>query len=122
MEIMMNNLPLAITTRRNPELPSGNFEPGKNEMLPQKYDQAEKTERVQLDEEQVKAAVEQINKTLALHNTRLEFSIHEKTKGIMVKVVDETTGDLIREVPPERVLDMVAMTWEELGLLIDEKA
>lgn len=122
MEIMMNNPPLAIAARRNPQLPSGNFETEKNRSLPQNQGWPEKAENIQLDEEQVKAAVAQINKTQALHNTRLEFSIHEKTKGIMVKVVDETTGELIREVPPARVLDMVAMTWEELGLLIDEKA
>jgi len=77
---------------------------------------------VAVSEQEIAKAIEEINKTLALHNTRLEFSVHAKTKGIMVKVIDEKTGEVIREVPPKRVLDMVAMTWEELGLLVDEKA
>lgn len=72
--------------------------------------------------EEISQAIEKINKTLAPHNTRLEFSIHDKTKGIMVKVIDENTGEIIREVPPKKVLDMVAMTWDELGLIVDEKA
>ncbi|MEA4924177.1 MAG: flagellar protein FlaG [Syntrophomonadaceae bacterium] len=72
--------------------------------------------------EEISQAVEAINKTLEPHNTRLEFSIHDKTKGIMVKVINEKTGEIIREVPPKRVLDMVAMTWDELGLIVDEKA
>lgn len=76
----------------------------------------------QPNKEEIAKAIAEVNKTLAPHNTRLEFSIHEKTKEIMVKVLDEKTGEIIREVPPKRVLDMVAMAWEELGLLVDEKA
>jgi flagellar protein FlaG len=74
-----------------------------------------------VSKEEIAKAVEEVNKTLALHNTRLEFSIHDKTKEIMVRVVDEKTGETIREVPSKKVLDMVAMTWDELGLLVDEK-
>lgn len=75
-----------------------------------------------VNQEELAKAVEEINKTLALHNTRLEFSIHDRTKEIMVKVLDEKTGETIREIPSKKVLDMVAMTWDELGLLVDEKA
>lgn len=73
-------------------------------------------------EKQIIRSIEQANKSLVFHNTRLEFSIHEKTKEIMVKVLDDSSGDLIREIPPEKVLDMVAEVWKKLGLLVDEKA
>lgn len=120
MEITAIKVTPDFSRRQNYELVSNNLGLQAKEPVQPKRDWSENTDSVQQDE-QVKAAIAQINKTLALHNTRLEFSIHNRTKGIMVKVINETTGELIREVPPERVLDMVAMTWEELGLLVDEK-
>ncbi len=76
----------------------------------------------QVSAEEIAKALEKINRTLALHNTRLVFSIHDKTNEILVKVMDEKTGEVIREVPSEKALDMVAMSWEEIGLIVDEKA
>lgn len=70
----------------------------------------------------IRAAVEDINKNPLFHGIRFEYSVHEKINAIMVKVVDARTGELIREVPPKKVLDIAAMTWEEMGILIDEKA
>lgn len=79
------------------------------------------TDKVDLNISTLDAAVEQVNKLLTIHNTHLEFSVHEKTKNIMVKVINEETGEMVREVPPERILNMVAMIWEQIGLLVDEK-
>ncbi|NLC38259.1 MAG: flagellar protein FlaG, partial [Clostridia bacterium] len=53
--------------------------------------------------------------------TRFEFSIHEATHEIMVKVFDRESGELIREIPPEKLLDMVAKLWELAGIMVDER-
>ena len=66
-------------------------------------------------------AIEQANRALQTNNAYLKFSIHEKTHQIMVKVVDSETDEVIRELPPEKVLDMVARMWELAGILVDEK-
>jgi flagellar protein FlaG len=81
----------------------------------------QKTER-QISEKDVITAIEKANKALKAHYTTFEFSIHEKTKEIMVKVIDKETGELIREIPPEKILDAVAKMWELAGLFVDEKA
>jgi flagellar protein FlaG len=39
----------------------------------------------------------------------------------MVKVIDENTGEVIREIPPKKILDMVANMLELAGLLVDER-
>lgn len=78
-------------------------------------------ENVQLGEQQVIDAIEKANKSLGVTNTRFEFSIHEGTKEIMVKVIDEETKEVIREIPPEKILDLVAKMWEMAGLFIDER-
>ncbi|WP_328801039.1 flagellar protein FlaG [Paenibacillus sp. LX16] len=50
-----------------------------------------------------------------------EISVHEKTHAIMIKVMNKETGDLIREVPPEKILDIAARMMEIAGIIIDKK-
>lgn len=66
-------------------------------------------------------AVEDINDVLEGYNRRFEISIHEGTNAVMVKVIDEVTEEVIREIPPEKILDMVAVLWEMAGIIIDKK-
>lgn len=50
-----------------------------------------------------------------------EISIHEQTHAIMVKVFDKQSGDLIREIPSEKLLDVAANLMELNGLVVDER-
>ena len=54
--------------------------------------------------------------------SRLRFSIHEKTKDIMVEIIDIDTKEVIREIPPKMIKDLIANILEAVGLLIDKKA
>lgn len=56
-----------------------------------------------------------------LRYTRFEFSIHDVTKRVMVKIYDRASDELISEVPPEKLLDLLAGIWEQAGLIVDEK-
>lgn len=82
--------------------------------------QYEKNE-LPISEKVVIDAIEKANKAIMGANTKFEFSIHEKTKQIMVKVVDSDTHEVIREIPPEKILDMVAKMWEMAGIIVDER-
>lgn len=66
-------------------------------------------------------AIEQANRSLLVSNRKFEYSIHEKTNQIMIKVIDTDTNEVIREIPPEKILDMVSKMWELAGLIVDEK-
>lgn len=66
-------------------------------------------------------AIQKANKAIMGANTRFEFSIHEKTKEIVVKVINSDTNEVIREIPNEKILDMVAKMWEMAGLIVDER-
>lgn len=81
----------------------------------------QKAEERVIDEKELIKNIEKANNTLNLRYTSLEFSIHEKTKAIMVKVIDRDSGELIREIPPEKILDAVAHMWEIAGIIVDEK-
>ena len=75
----------------------------------------------QTNEQQIKSAVDKANKAMKHTQTRCEFSYHEPTKSISIKIIDEQTDEILREVPPEKVLDMIEKMWEMAGLLVDEK-
>ncbi|PZE19292.1 flagellar biosynthesis protein FlaG [Paenibacillus xerothermodurans] len=78
-------------------------------------------ERIVAGDEQLIKAIEKALKALQGPATALEFSIHEQTKQVMVKVLERDTGKLIREVPPEKTLDFVASIWKMAGILVDER-
>ena len=65
--------------------------------------------------------IERSNKDLKLTNSSLQFSIHEKTKQIMVKIVDNETQEVVKEIPPEKILDMVAAMLERTGLFVNKQ-
>lgn len=65
--------------------------------------------------------IERANRAIAGATCNFEYSIHEETKEIMVKVIDRDTKEVIREIPPERILDLVAKMWEMAGILVDER-
>jgi flagellar protein FlaG len=69
--------------------------------------------------EQIKKAVDEINKKA--NNSEAIFGIHEATNRVTIKLVDKETKEVIKELPPEKTLDMIAKVWEMAGLLVDEK-
>lgn len=69
--------------------------------------------------DRIKKAVEQLNKNLS-HSSAI-FGIHEATNRVTIKIVDKDTKEVIKELPPEKTLDMIAKVWEIAGILVDEK-
>lgn len=74
----------------------------------------------QPSKETVKQTITDINKRLT-NNTECLFGVHEKTNRVMIQIVDKDTKEVIRELPPEKTLDMIAKAWELAGILVDEK-
>lgn len=66
-------------------------------------------------------ALEKVNKALQGIDTKLEYSVHEKSGEIMVKVINQETNEVLREIPPEKFLDLVVKLQELSGIFIDEK-
>ncbi len=56
-----------------------------------------------------------------MHDVSLQFSMHEATGRTMVNVTEQETGKLIRQIPPEQILDLAAKIDEMIGILFDKK-
>ena len=77
-------------------------------------------ESPQASKEQIKKAVEKINKA-QMENSEAVFGFHEETNRVTIKIVDKKTKEVIKELPPEKTLGMIAKVWEMAGLFVNEK-
>ena len=68
---------------------------------------------------QIKKAVDEVNKKAV--NSEAIFGIHEATNRVTIKIIDKDSRKVIKEIPPEKTLDMIAKVWELAGLMVDEK-
>lgn len=69
--------------------------------------------------EQLKKAVEKINKNSA--NSEVQFGFHDETNRVTIKIIDKESKEILKEFPAEKTLDMIAKAWELAGILVDEK-
>jgi flagellar protein FlaG len=74
------------------------------------------------DTDQIVQQLEKAIRAVQGPQKTFEISIHKETQAIMVKVRDRDTGELIREIPKEKLLDVAANLMELNGLIFDEKA
>lgn len=69
----------------------------------------------------VKSTVENLNDISTPERTNLKFVYHEDLHEYYVTVVNPLTHEVIREIPPEKMLDMFAAMAEHMGILVDER-
>ncbi|MBA2849262.1 flagellar protein FlaG [Thermosulfuriphilus ammonigenes] len=75
-----------------------------------------------LDKNQLEKLAESIEEYLQHLDFKIEFSVHEDTDQIIVKVVDPKSGKVIRQIPPEELLKIQEKLHELTGLLFEKKA
>lgn len=69
----------------------------------------------------VQQALETANESLKANHTSARFKYHEATKQVSIKIVDDVTQEVIKEIPPEKAIEMVEKMLELSGILVDEK-
>ncbi|MFS8543386.1 MAG: flagellar protein FlaG [Limnochordales bacterium] len=107
----------------NPSLPSRQFAPPGMQRQEERAQGPEPADpRGAYDRPMLEQLTDGLNRTLKAFDKRLQFLVHEETERIYVKVIDAETGEVIREIPPEKILDLVGHIQQLLGLLIDEWA
>jgi flagellar protein FlaG len=66
-------------------------------------------------------AMQALVKAASIFNKRLKYFINEDTGMVVVKVVDEETDKVIKEIPSPEIQRLAANLKETIGLLVDEK-
>ncbi|HHY98911.1 MAG TPA: flagellar protein FlaG [Firmicutes bacterium] len=67
---------------------------------------------------------EKMNAVMQMLNTRVTFEVDRKTGEVIIRLIDSSTGTIVREIPPHE-LRAIAMTLAELaemaGMVVDKK-
>lgn len=86
------------------------------------YQYKEKQQPKELNKEELTQLTSDMTKFMQLINSDIQFQLHEKTKQLIVQVVDTRDGTVLKEFPPHEMLDTMAKIKEYVGVLLDKKA
>ena|SRR5699024_4805941 len=78
-------------------------------------------QNVSHNKEQMETMVYKLNEFIEPLRTNLKFQLHERLNEYYVEVVNPMTDEVIKEIPPKKMLDMYADMAELMGLIIDQK-
>lgn len=70
---------------------------------------------------EVEEAIMKLNDTAEAMQLSLRFLMHEGSERWMVQVIDIQQDEIVREMPPEKILNTVAQIQSLIGVLIDER-
>lgn len=73
------------------------------------------------DREQIMKDLERAIRAIQGPQKTLEISVHDATHTIMIKVKNQENGDVIREIPSEKILDVFSSMMEHAGIIVDKK-
>jgi flagellar protein FlaG len=75
-----------------------------------------------IDQSQIKKALDEGNQKMQSLGGSLEFSIDRQTGKTVVRIIDTSTNQLIRQIPSEEMLTIARSLDKLQGLLIKQRA
>lgn len=79
------------------------------------------SERPSISKRMLESTIKGLNQTIQMTNTHVKFTLHEGTKEYYVKIINDSNGDVIKEIPSKEFLDKVEEMIKLSGLFIDER-
>jgi len=75
----------------------------------------------ELSTKQIQNVINDINNKIRQTKTRCEFTYHDQSNRVSVKIIDRETKEVVKEIPPEETIEIIERIWEIAGILVDEK-
>ena len=69
----------------------------------------------------LRRAVSEINSSIAIYRRHLGITHHEATNRNIITVYDSETNEIVRQIPPESVLEAHANMLEMVGIFMDTR-
>ena len=73
----------------------------------------------EISHEELEKSIEKANEFLLGLNTQFDFKVHEGTGRTIVRLIDIETEEVVKEIPPEKMLDVIAGIWDMAGIILD---
>ncbi|XRD25657.1 flagellar protein FlaG [Lysinibacillus fusiformis] len=81
-------------------------------------------EKTEINKEKLQKAIDSINEFMEDNMpipTASKFKLHEDLDRYYVQVVDPQTDEVVKEIPPKKLLDAFYEMQKMLGMIVDEK-
>ena len=74
------------------------------------------------NEEDMQQMMKELNELMSRINCNLEFSYHKEVNVMSVKMIDKVTQEVIKELPPEEMIDNMIQAKDWIGAFLDKNA
>jgi flagellar protein FlaG len=81
----------------------------------------QKSQSNTVDKEKIEKALKIANMAYKEVNVECRYYIDERTNTEVVKFLNSENGEVIRQYPPEEILNMITRMYDMYGILLDEK-
>ncbi len=71
--------------------------------------------------EKIKEVVSRLETTLQNIDPKIELSIDKELKQVIIRILDKESGELIRQIPSEEVLELDRFFADQSGLFVEEE-
>jgi flagellar protein FlaG len=71
--------------------------------------------------DQIQEVVIRLQSTLQNIQPRIELSVDKELKQIIFRIIDKESGELIRQIPSEQVLELDRFFADQSGLFVEEE-
>jgi flagellar protein FlaG len=72
--------------------------------------------------EELKKILQELQNKISYLNKSLKIELNEEIKEPVVKIIDITSNEVIRQIPPDYVINIIKNINKMLGALVNEKA
>jgi flagellar protein FlaG len=78
--------------------------------------------REEIPREQVEKATDKLNRLMGIIDKRLEFKVNESDDdSVKVMIIDQQNGDILDEISPQRLVDILSTFSQMAGLFFDKR-
>lgn len=78
-------------------------------------------EEQEVTKEKLQKAVDVVNEFLEINNSSSKFVYHDGLERYYVTIVNRDTDEVVKEIPPKRLLDAFYEMQKMVGMIVDEK-
>lgn len=122
----LGTLSISKPTINNSSVSESVVKQGSKTTLKSQPEATEKVQSLAIDnseetKEKVQDVVNKMNEMLEVTNNTSKFMYHEGLDRYYVTIVDRETEEVVKEVPPKRLLDSYYEMQKMLGMIVDEK-
>ncbi|NOY77252.1 MAG: flagellar protein FlaG [Calditrichaeota bacterium] len=65
---------------------------------------------------------DKLNRIMDIFSRKIRFFVDSKENKVVIKIIDSRSGEVIRQIPPEKMINFVNRINTMIGFVLDEKA